>query len=612
MARKTSAAAAAAKADIRAQVSDYYSKISTENAGEMATHTCSCGPECMPPHIRMIQEQLPEEITSRYYGCGSPLPPALEGCTVLDLGCGTGRDVYVASKLVGPKGKVVGLDMNADQLAIAEAHHAEIADLWGFDNVEFVQGYIEDLEGIEDGSVDVVISNCVINLSPMKERVFQEVWRVLKRGGELYFSDIFADRRVPEELSDNPLLLGECLGGALYIEDFRRMMARIGWEDLRYMSFVPSAVDNEEVEELVGDVRFVSATVRAIKLPDLLEDTCEQYGQSVVYKGGMFGMEEGFVLDRKHTYERGVECSACGNPAAILGNTRYGAYFEVIGDRSEHEGACCGGVLKDVNWDDTCCDSGGGSCCCGSGGSGSGGSSSGDCCGSGSSGSSGSSCCGGSSSSSSSSSGSSCCGDDDCCCDGDENGCCSPGADADDPNLGHKEVVVVDYLYLDLSVCDRCQGTDERVAAAIEQVRPIMDMAGYNIVLNKVLIENERVAERFEFLSSPTVRVNGVDICPEVIENECDCCRSLSDYDVYCRQFDFNGKLYEVPPVAYVVKRLLEIVFQGERPAFDDYEMPENIRGFLQGREAKQAANEKAKSKAKRKAKPSGSGGCCC
>lgn len=170
-----------------------------------------------------------------------------------------------------------------------------------------------------------------------------------------------------------------------------------------------------------------------------------------------------------------------------------------------------------------------------------------------------------------------------CCCGGDSD-CCSDEDVADDPNMGHKEVVIVDYLYLDLSVCERCQGTDERVAKAVELVRPIMDMAGYNIVMNKVEIADERLAERFEFLSSPTVRVNGVDICPEVIENECCSCRTLSDYDVNCRQFKFNDKLYEVPPTAYIVKRLLEIVFTGEKPAYDDYVMPENMRGFFAGK----------------------------
>lgn len=197
-----------------------------------------------------------------------------------------------------------------------------------------------------------------------------------------------------------------------------------------------------------------------------------------------------------------------------------------------------------------------------------------------------------------------CCGDggsDGSCCCGDSD-CCGGEPEADDPNTGHKEVVIVDYLYLDLSVCERCQGIDERVAKAVELVRPIMDMAGYNIVMNKVEIADEALAERFEFLSSPTVRVNGVDICPTVIENECCSCRTLSDYEVNCRQFAFNGKLYEVPPTAYIVQRLLQIVLRGEKPAYEPYQMPENIRGFLRGKHD-QAGEQGTQA---------GSGCCCC
>ncbi len=156
----------------REEIKEYYSNVSMKEHGEMATNTCACGPECMPAYIQKILDEIPEEVTSRFYGCGSPLPPALEGCTVLDLGCGTGRDVFLASKLVGPTGKVIGVDMNEDQLGIAEKHHAEMAAKWGYDNVEFKKGFIEALDeiGIADNSIDVVISNCVINLSPDKEQ----------------------------------------------------------------------------------------------------------------------------------------------------------------------------------------------------------------------------------------------------------------------------------------------------------------------------------------------------------------------------------------------------------------------------------------------------------
>lgn len=322
------------------EIKKYYSNVTVKEQGEMATHTCACGPECMPAYIRKILADIPEEITTRFYGCGSPLPAALEGCTVLDLGCGTGRDVYLASKLVGPTGKVIGIDMNADQLAVAEAHHAEMAEKWGYDNVEFEQGYIEALDelGIDDGSVDVVISNCVINLSPDKKAVFDEIWRVLSYGGELYFSDIFADRRIPEKVSSSPLLVGECLGGAMYIEDFRRLMRRCGWEDFRYVKSRAATIDNDEVEALIGNIQFSKRTVRAFKLPDIQEDICEEYGQTAIYNGGIEGSENYFDLDDHHRFFKGLRLDVCGNSCSYVQNTRFGKYFTIYGDRSIHFG----------------------------------------------------------------------------------------------------------------------------------------------------------------------------------------------------------------------------------------------------------------------------------
>ena len=342
--------------DIREKVKKYYSNVTVENGGEMATHTCSCGQESMPEYIREILVMIPEEVESRFYGCGSPLPPALEGTTVLDLGCGTGRDVYLASKLVGPKGKVIGVDMNPDQLAVAEKHHNEMADKWGYDNVEFIQGYIEDLSVIPDNSVDVVISNCVINLSPMKEEVFKEIWRVLKTGGELYFSDIFADRRVPDEINNDPVLLGECLGGAMYVEDFRRLMRKVGWEDFRYMTSSPAAIDNPEIEKKIGNISYSSRTIRAMKLPEKIEDICEQYGQVATYRGGIEGFENYFDLDDHHRFFIGQPMLVCGNSCAMIEDTRFGNFFDIIGDRSVHYGPFEGcGNAPSVEGDVGCC-----------------------------------------------------------------------------------------------------------------------------------------------------------------------------------------------------------------------------------------------------------------
>ncbi|MDO4503484.1 MAG: methyltransferase domain-containing protein [Coriobacteriia bacterium] len=348
--------------DIREQVKEYYSKITVENGGEMVTHTCSCGSDCYPEYIREILPLIPDEVSDKFYGCGSPLPLALEGCTVLDLGCGTGRDVYVAAKLVRPEGKVIGVDMNPDQLAVANKYKDEMAQKYGYSNVEFIQGYIEDLSQIPDDSVDVVISNCVISLSPNKEAVFSEIYRILKFGGELYFSDIFADRRIPEPLNSNPLLRGECLGGAMYIEDFRRLMTKVGWQDFRYMSSKAATIDNPEVEAIIGNIQFTSRTIRAFKLPGLQEDICEQYGQTAIYRGGILGSPNYFDLDDHHRFFKDLRLDVCGNSCAYVQNTRFGKYFEVFGDRSIHFGPYEGcGNAPSVDGDGGgCC---GGGCC---------------------------------------------------------------------------------------------------------------------------------------------------------------------------------------------------------------------------------------------------------
>jgi SAM-dependent methyltransferase len=260
-----------------AAVREYYGEV-LQGTKDLKTNAC-CSTETMPRAHRRILDQIEDEVIERFYGCGSPIPEAIEGLTVLDLGCGTGRDVYLLSKLVGPAGRVIGIDMTEDQLAVARRHVGAQMERFGFaePNVDFRHGYIEDLAGagIADDSVDVVVSNCVINLSPDKDRVFREIFRVLKPGGELYFSDVFAGRRIPEPLRRDPVLHGECLAGALYIEDFRRLLRDLGCADYREMSRRRIDPDNEELEAKAGMIDFYSITVRAFKLP--LEDICGRH-----------------------------------------------------------------------------------------------------------------------------------------------------------------------------------------------------------------------------------------------------------------------------------------------------------------------------------------------
>ena len=340
-------------------VKEYYGKQIKDNS-DLQSGACCCI-EKPPAEIRNILPLIADEIMNKFYGCGSPLPPLLEGMTVLDLGCGTGRDVYIASELVGESGCVIGVDMTIEQIEIAKKYQDEQRERFGFksSNAKFLQGYIEDLKslGIEDNSVDVVISNCVINLSPAKELVFKEIYRVLKPGGELFFSDVFADRRIPESLTTDPVLHGECLGGALYTEDFRRIMASNGWADFRYTSIRNLNLGSEDIENKLGFATFSSRTVRAFKLDDL-EDICEDYGQIAYYNGSIPGHPHFFDLDDHHRFLTGKPMLVCGNTASMLYHTRYRKAFKVIGDRSVHFGKFNGCAAESG-----CIETSSGSCC---------------------------------------------------------------------------------------------------------------------------------------------------------------------------------------------------------------------------------------------------------
>jgi len=320
-------------------VEEYYGRQLNDKR-DLRTSAC-CMPDSLPEKHREILGEIEPEILEKFYGCGSPIPIALEGKTVLDLGCGTGRDVYLVSKLVGPDGLVIGIDMTDSQLHIARKYLDTQTKRFGYNkpNVDFRKGYIEDLRsaGIEDNSIDVVISNCVINLSSDKKSVFSEIFRVLKPGGELYFSDIFSGRRVPQGMKNDPVLLGECLAGALYIEDFRRILQEIGCPDYRIFSKRAVSLDDPEIDAKIGMVDFYSMTIRVFKL-DSLEDLCEDYGQVATYKGNLPESPHRFVLDDHHIFIAGKPMLVCGNTAAMLQETRYSDYFEIIGNRSTHYG----------------------------------------------------------------------------------------------------------------------------------------------------------------------------------------------------------------------------------------------------------------------------------
>lgn len=319
-------------------VKQYYGKVLKTNHDLKTSACCTSG--TMPAHLQAIIDKIHPEVLEKFYGCGSPIPAVLDGKTVLDLGCGAGRDTFILSKLVGPEGKVIGVDMTAEQLEVAHRHINYHRQAYGYSatNVAFINGYIEDLEGldIKTGSVDVAVSNCVINLSPEKRRVFSEIFRVLKPGGELYFADVFSGRRVPKNLAEDPVLVGECLGGALYTEDFRRLLVEIGCPDYRVVICRRIALQNRDIESRAGNVPFYSMTVRVFKLK--LEDRCEDYGQVAYYLGTIPQCPHAFPLDDHHLFEKGRPVPVCGNTAAMLTQTRYAPHFRVEGNLSVHYG----------------------------------------------------------------------------------------------------------------------------------------------------------------------------------------------------------------------------------------------------------------------------------
>ena len=327
-------------------VKQYYGK-ELRSSGDLKTTAC-CDPSATPAALWPLLGKIHSRILERYYGCGFVCPPLLEGARVLDLGCGAGRDVYLLSQLVGKTGEVIGVDMTDEQLAIAEAYRSYHAEAFGFANASFRSGYIERLDelDLEAGSFDLVVSNCVVNLSPDKLAVLGGVNLLLKPGGEFYFSDVYADRRVPDRLAMDPVIYGECLGGALYWNDFVRTAREAGFADPRLVEDRPLKITDPAISGRLGAVGFHAATYRLFKL-DGLETDCEDYGQAVTYRGSILDQPDRFALDKHHILETGRTLPVCGNTWRMLRETRYAPHFDFTGDFSCHFGLFegCGSSL---------------------------------------------------------------------------------------------------------------------------------------------------------------------------------------------------------------------------------------------------------------------------
>jgi arsenite methyltransferase len=279
---------------------------------------------------------LPQEIVERDYGCGDPSAYVHEGETVLDLGSGGGKICYIAAQIVGRSGRVIGVDMNDEMLALAHRHHAQIARRLGYDNVCFHRGKIQDLRTdlhavdeylrqhpvasaaaladldrfldeqrrerplIADESVDVVVSNCVLNLvrDADKQALFGELFRVLRRGGRAVISDVVSDEIVPEALKQDPELWSGCIAGAFQENAFLDAFAAAGFYGMEVLK------RDERPWRTVDGIEFRSVTVRAWKRK---QGPCWDYNQAVIYRGPWSEVRD----DDGHTLRRGVPMAVC-------------------------------------------------------------------------------------------------------------------------------------------------------------------------------------------------------------------------------------------------------------------------------------------------------------
>jgi len=299
---------------VQDDVKEYYGKT-LKSTDDLQSTACSNPIFGMHKHVKEAIAEVHEEVIKKYFGCGLSIPDCLEGMNILDLGSGAGRDCFALAKLVGSNGFVTGVDMTDEQLAVADKYVEYHQKKFGYDkaNTKFMKAYIEDLNsaGIQNESVDIIISNCVVNLCKDKKKVLQEAYRVLDFGGELFFSDIYADREMPEEVRQHKVLWGEGIGGALHWKTLFEYAQEIGFEAPRAFTISPFKLTQpeliEELKSLIGeDAKFAAVTYRLFKLKKgQVNERLE-----VIYNGKTTGCPDKLKFDRNLSF--------CTNKPTVL------------------------------------------------------------------------------------------------------------------------------------------------------------------------------------------------------------------------------------------------------------------------------------------------------
>ena len=255
---------------------------------------------------------IPKEVLEISYGCGSPVGRARlhAGQTMVDLGSGGGIDCFIAAKHVGETGHVYGIDMTEEMLDVARKNSTQVIKNLGYDNIEFKHGFLESIP-IADTSVDLVTSNCVINLSIKKNDVFKEIYRVLKPGGHFLIADIISEIEVPEKMRNNKALWGECISGALTLQQFINYARNNQFKGLR--------IQKDYLWKKVEGIKFYSYTIEGFKIcsnkssfaDDSIFATYTGPFDSVIFQETKFDLGDTIQIDR-NTAETMSSCSYSG------------------------------------------------------------------------------------------------------------------------------------------------------------------------------------------------------------------------------------------------------------------------------------------------------------
>jgi len=321
-------------------------------AGALAPESKLC---CPVDYDGQYLKIIPEEVIERDYGCGDPSRSLREGETVLDLGSGTGKVCFIAAQIVGPKGKVIGVDMTDEMLEVARRNAPIVAERIGYANVEFCKGRIQDLaldlelldRELKSGpitdaasflaadelaeelrvkrpligsdSIDVVVSSCVLNLvePKSKRQLFDEMFRVLKKGGRAVISDIVSDEEVPEEMQNDPELWSGCISGALTEDTFLAAFENAGFYGIQILKRA------SQPWRTVQGIEFRSVTIEAFNGK---QGECFERNQAVIYRGPF----KEVLDDDNHRLERGRRYAVCDKTYNLYKKAPYREFFEFV------------------------------------------------------------------------------------------------------------------------------------------------------------------------------------------------------------------------------------------------------------------------------------------